>query len=206
VIARVASPSLVDDPARLACLVMRGRWPVDQPVLAAGRLLLRPWRAGDIDEVFRACQDPDIQHFTRVPTPYRLEHAEGFVAGASRQWADGSGAPFAVTDPITGQLIGSVGLMQADHQRRRTEAGYWTAPWGRSHGHTRAALHAATRWALTEGGFETVTLQVEQDNLRSAVVAAAVGYRRVNVPVEQVMLKGTVRAFVSYQVGLSDLR
>lgn len=185
---------------------MRGTWPVEQPVLDAGPLRLRPWRAGDIDEVLRACQDPDIQHFTRVPVPYRREHAEGFVAGAARQWSDGSGAPFAVTDPVTGHLIGSVSLMQADHERRITEAGYWTAAWGRGRGHTRAALRAATRWALAQGGFETVTLQVEQDNPRSAGVAAAVGYRRADLPVDHVALKGTVRAFVTYQIHLGDLR
>ena len=52
----------------------------------------------------------------------------------SRQaWADGTGAPFAVCDPATGELLGSCGLVSID-QDGTGEIGYWTAPWARGRG------------------------------------------------------------------------
>jgi RimJ/RimL family protein N-acetyltransferase len=106
---------------------MSGTWPVEQPFLTDGVVVLRQWRPEDAGAVFLACQDPDIQHFTQVPVPYLLEHAVGFVAGAPTQWADGSGAQFAVTDPTTGQLLGCMGLMEVDHDRRQIGAGSGTS-------------------------------------------------------------------------------
>lgn len=49
------------------------------------------------------------------------------MAGAPRQWTEGTGAQFASTDPTTGQLLGYMGLLQADRDRGWIGAGYWTA-------------------------------------------------------------------------------
>lgn len=184
---------------------MRGTWPAEQPILTDGVVLLRQWRAQDADAVFRACQDPDIQHFTQVPVPYLREHAVGFVADAPVQWAQGTGAQFAVTDPATGLLLGCMGLMEADRERGQIGAGYWTAPWGRAHGFTRRALRLATEWALTDGGFDTVVLEVELDNPRSSAVARSVGYQPASAPIDSWELKGSIRHFVPYRITRSEL-
>ena len=76
---------------------------------------------------------------------------------------------------------------------------------GRSRGFTRRALRLATRWALTDGGFDTVVLEVEQDNPRSTAVVLAVGYEPADVPIDSWELKGSVRHFVHYRIHLSGL-
>ncbi|HEY6597290.1 MAG TPA: GNAT family N-acetyltransferase [Asanoa sp.] len=38
--------------------------------ITADGLLLRPWRTGDADVVFRARQDPEVQRWTTAPSPY----------------------------------------------------------------------------------------------------------------------------------------
>lgn len=185
---------------------MRGTWPAEQPTLTDGVVLLRPWRAEDAEEVFRACQDPDLQHFTQVPVPYLLEHAVGFVTDAPRQWVDGTGAQFAVTDPASGQLLGCMGLLEADRDGGQIGAGYWTAPWGRSRGLTRRALRLATAWALGEGGFDTVVLEVELDNPRSMAVVRSVGYVPGDAPIDSWELKGSMRHFVGLRITRSELQ
>ncbi|TDB95148.1 N-acetyltransferase [Micromonospora fluostatini] len=91
-------------------------------------LLLRPWRATDADAVHRACQDPDVRRWTGVPRPYRRADAVRFVTAlAPATWADGSGAPFAVCDAATGDLLGSCGVVSVDRTVRSGEVGYWTA-------------------------------------------------------------------------------
>ena len=78
-------------------------WPSAQPVLSDGVVCLRGFRAEDTAEVYRACQDPAIQHFTQVPVPYLPEHAAGWVSGNAALWAEARTANFAVTEQEPGR-------------------------------------------------------------------------------------------------------
>lgn len=93
-----------------------------------------------------------------------------------------------------------MGLLDADWSLRQIGAGYWTAPWGRSRGVTRRALRLATDWALTDGGFDRVVLEVEQANPRSSAVALAAGYLPTGDPIDSWELKGVLRHFVHYAI------
>ncbi|ROT32606.1 N-acetyltransferase [Micromonospora sp. HM5-17] len=141
-------------------------------------LLLRPWRPEDAEDVYRACQDPDIQRWTTVPTPYRREDATRFVTELSpRAWAAGTGAPFAVCDPRTGELLASCGLISIDPVLRSAEVGYWTAPWARGRGVATRATRAVCRWAFRERGLRRVVWQAEVGNHASRLVALRAGFR-----------------------------
>ena len=53
------------------------------PPLGDGEVVLRPFRLEDVDTVSASCNDPLIQLYTRVPTPYTDDDARSFVAGAA---------------------------------------------------------------------------------------------------------------------------
>lgn len=140
-------------------------------------VLLRPWREADAEAVHRACQDPDIQRWTTVPRPYRPEHALGFVTEVSgRAWAEGSGAPFAVCDPASGDLLGSCGLISID-PAGTGEIGYWTAPWARGRGVMTRATRAVARWSFDGLGLRRLIWQAEVGNHASRLVALRAGFR-----------------------------
>src|SRR5690606_29979968 len=44
----------------------------------------------DVAAITRICQDPDIQRWTRVPSPYTEDDARSFVSLAAEALADGS--------------------------------------------------------------------------------------------------------------------
>ncbi|MFG3421175.1 GNAT family N-acetyltransferase [Micromonospora sp. NPDC048063] len=141
-------------------------------------LLLRPWRATDADAVHRACQDPDIQRWTTVPRPYLPEHAHRFVTEvAPGDWAAGTGAPFAVCDAATGEVLGSCGLVSIDPGHGTGEIGYWTAPWARGRGVTVRAARAVARWALDTRKLRRLIWQAEVGNHASRLVALRTGFR-----------------------------
>ncbi|MFC0529227.1 GNAT family N-acetyltransferase [Phytohabitans kaempferiae] len=149
-----------------------------QPEINDQGLVLRPWREEDTDSVYRACQDPAIQHWTRVPSPYLPEHARHFVTEYSAAtWRAGTGAPFAVTDPDTGELLASCGLVTIDRVLSSAEVGYWTAPWARGRGVATRATRAVSRWAFESLGLRRVVWQAAVGNQASRLVALRAGFR-----------------------------
>ncbi|WP_405094542.1 GNAT family N-acetyltransferase [Micromonospora sp. NBC_01412] len=150
-----------------------------EPVeLTEDGLLLRPWQATDSDVVHRACQDPDIQRWTTVPRPYLPEHAREFVTELSAAaWRDGTGAPFAVCDAATGELLASCGLVALDKAADTGEIGYWVAPWARGRGVAARATRAVARWAFDALGLRRLLWQAEIGNHASLLAALRAGFR-----------------------------
>ncbi len=149
--------------------------PGSPPTLTAGAVRLRPWRPDDVDAVFAACQDAEIQRWTQVPVPYRHEHAESFVAeNAARTWAAG-GAAFAV-EPIGGGAL--AGAMTLFPPREGVGAGgYWTVAEHRGRGRTAEALRLLCAWAFDELGLRRMELVVDPANTGSRRVAESAGFR-----------------------------
>lgn len=52
------------------------------PEIRTERLLLRPFRADDVDDVFSFSSDPEWGRYIEVPVPFSRRDAEEFVAGA----------------------------------------------------------------------------------------------------------------------------
>ena len=74
--------------------------PMDPVTLTSERLLLRTVGPHDTDAVYDAVQDPDIQRWTTIPSPYLREHAAGFTEQMVPDgWADCSMFTFGVFLP-----------------------------------------------------------------------------------------------------------
>lgn len=160
-----------------------------EPVeLRDDRLLLRPWRAEDAAAVYAACQDPELQRWTTVPSPYLEQDARFFVGQLSAQaWASGTDAYFGVFDRAGG-LVGASGLHHlTDVGSRwggRAELGYWTAAPARRQGLTVASSRLVCRWGLEVLGLGRIDWWANVGNVGSKLVAERVGFR----------LEGTARA------------
>lgn len=183
-------------------------WPREQPVLSDDVVLLRGVTEADAYAIFRACQDVEIQRFTQVPAPYQRSSADAFVALCEERWREGVTANFAVCDRATGDFLGVVGIIGADHEAGTAGVGYWTAPWGRGRHVTSRGVRLATDWALGAGALRTLTAEAETANPASICVLANAGYSRLDVPEEVIELKGSTRRFTSWQVtmGADDRR
>jgi RimJ/RimL family protein N-acetyltransferase len=126
------------------------------PALTTARLRLRPFGGSDAGAVHEACQDPDIQRWTTVPSPYTRQDAETFVTEtAPRGWADGTLLNFGAFRRDDGALVSSIGLRSGGlrHGDGIAEIGYWTAGDQRRRGFTAEAVRAVCRW-----GFESLPI------------------------------------------------
>lgn len=155
---------------------------MDPVELADDDLTLRPWQPEDADAVYRACQDPDIQRWTTVPSPYRWEDAQRYIADTPRRWESGERAQFGVFASGTGELLGAAALVRISDAV--AALGYWTAPWARGKAVAERACRLIARWAFESLDVRRLEWEAYAGNHASRMVAARLG----------VTMEGTRRA------------
>jgi RimJ/RimL family protein N-acetyltransferase len=164
--------------------------PLEPAEITAGRLHLRPWQPDDVDEVLAACQDLELQRWTRVPVPYRREDAERYVRElAPAGWSSGTAAHFAVLDATTARLLGSISLMGITEGA--AEVGYWAVRQARGQGVMTEALGVVCRWGFAALGLGRVTWLAHVGNDASRRVAEKAGF----------VVEGTLRAYLPHRGG-----
>jgi len=144
--------------------------------LRTPRLALTLPETGDVDALFEACQDADIQRFTPIPSPYRRTDAEAFVERVPQDWESGVHLTWVIREG--GRLSGTIGFYRVDG-KGAGEIGYWIAPGARGGGQLREAARAVIDWGFAgEGlGLFRIEWRAVAGNIASARVARALGFR-----------------------------
>ncbi len=142
--------------------------------LRTHRLELSMATVDDVDAIFEACQDPDIQRYTTVPSPYTRADAVDFVARASQWWESATEATWAIR--ADGVLTGVVGLHRLGGGD--AELGYWMSATHRGRGFLTEAATAVIDWGFSADGLELARIQWRAvvGNLSSARAARALGF------------------------------
>jgi RimJ/RimL family protein N-acetyltransferase len=147
--------------------------------LRDGATALRLWRDADIPELVRACQDPEIVRWTRVPSPYGEAEAHAYRRNREAAIPAGGMAPFAIVQATAPErLLGSISLMRFAWEDARGEVGYWLAADGRGHGHATRAVRLICAWGFAKLRLERIELIAATGNAASQSVAERAGFRR----------------------------
>jgi RimJ/RimL family protein N-acetyltransferase len=97
-----------------------------------GEVRLEPLGSAHLEGLVELGQDPDVQRFTYVPSPW--------IEGFERRWLErydqpnGQRAGFAIVDDASGEFLGMAALVKLDRDAREAEAGYIVAPAARGRG------------------------------------------------------------------------
>ena len=142
--------------------------------LPAGAVLLRPWRDSDLDPAWAALQDPEIRRWNDAGSASR-DDALGMLRGR-QDWSSGRHASWAIADPDTEALLGSVSLFRIDREQQDAEIGYWTTPAARGRGAATASVVAVCRWAFATLPLDRIELRHAVENPASARVAEKAGF------------------------------
>ena len=158
-----------------------------EPVtLTTARLLLRTVGPEDTDAVYAAAQDPDIQRWTTIPSPYLPEHAQSFTEQLVPDgWAAGSMFTFGVFLPEGEELVGMLSFTM--RSLGSAEVGFWGTKEHRGHGYTTEAVVAASRWAFIQLSIDRVEWRAEVGNNGSRAVAERAGF----------IIEGTLRSAIN---------
>jgi RimJ/RimL family protein N-acetyltransferase len=157
-------------------------WPAEQPVLSDGEVLLGPWSDRDAEWLHETCQDPEIQRWTLVPSPYELLDAVEFVeVVAPSAFAAHTGVHLAITEADGSERLGAVGLMVIDPASGVGELSYYLAPGARGRGVASRAVSLLAGWAEEELGLCRLELHVLAGNVASLRLAERLGFEREGV-------------------------
>lgn len=139
-------------------------------VLSNELLVLRRWRQEDADALVECVNGDDevARWLDQVPQPYARDDALAYVSGVGRD-------AFAVTEAVTGRILGSVGAQWTD-ERDVAELGYWVRSDARGRGVTTSAVRLVARWAFAQGA-RRVQLRADVENRASRRVAEKAGFR-----------------------------
>lgn len=145
-------------------------------VLHTARLELSLPTPDDVDAIYEACQDPDTQRYTTVPSPYERRHAEEFVPRVAADWAGGAHVTWAMREGAT--LAGMIGLYRLDG-KGNGELGYWVSPGSRGRGLLTEAARAVIDWGFAPDGAGLVRIEwnAAVGNIGSARAARTLGFR-----------------------------
>lgn len=144
--------------------------------LRTERLVLSVPTFADVDAIFNVCQDPDVQRWTTVPSPYLREHAVGFIESVvTPGWESGRETTWALR--FEGQLIGMLSLFGIEEGKG--ELGFWMSPDFRRQGLLREACNAAIDFGFADDGLglQRIGWRALAGNVGSASVARSLGVR-----------------------------
>jgi RimJ/RimL family protein N-acetyltransferase len=127
------------------------------PPLSDGVITLRQKTRADVDALVTICQDPAIPRWTRVPSPYTREDAEGWLAGSELELQAGTGIDWLAEDEH-GEVVASLAIQHIRTEPRIAEIGYWVAAPARGRGIAARGVRLVTEWGLGELGLETIEI------------------------------------------------
>ena len=130
---------------------------------------LRNLKSSDAEWITRACQDEEVQRWTKVPRPYTREHAESFIKDLN-----GDLAAWAIIDSRSQEPVGMIGIHHVTSGI--ANIGYWVAPWGRKTGAASTALRIIPTLARRIGKAHTLQATIAETNTASRRTAEHAGF------------------------------
>jgi RimJ/RimL family protein N-acetyltransferase len=182
--------------------------PIELPVegLSDGFVRVRLGADTDVPAIVEACQDPAIQRFTSVPSPYAETDARTFQQRSAEAAASGRGLEAVVADAGTGEFLGTVGVRRHAVDVGRWDIGYLIAPWARRRGVATRAAKLMCRYAFERLGAERIEICAEPENQASQGVALKAGFKREGVLRLYQPIKGVRRDMVMHSLLRGELR
>lgn len=150
-------------------------WPDVIPTIDSDDLRLRPVDVSDIQSIYRACQDPEIQAFTLIPAPYTIEHASYFINSVVREGFD-SRAALNFCVEYRKQFAGIVSLQEFEVRNHLARVGYWVTKEMRGKGIASRAVTLTCAYGFRNMGIRRIEGMIFPGNAGSAKVLLRAGF------------------------------
>ncbi len=161
-------------------------------ILRTERLLLRPFRQGDLDALTDTLGRPDVVRYLYWDVQTRDEVADLIARRMhlATLAKPGDRLVLAVERRDTGELAGDVVLGWDDSEHRQGEIGFVFSPAHHGKGFATEAAHATLRYGFDDVGLHRIYGRCDARNTASARVMERLGMRREAHLIENEWFKG----------------
>jgi len=147
------------------------------PLLETERLILRPFRVDDAEDVFEYSSDPEITRYLVWNSHQSIEDSKTFITGVINDYINGNCAPWAISLKDSGKIIGSVGFLSVYAEHYWCEIGYILSAKYRNRGYMAESLRRLFEFAFFEAGFQRIEAITFTENIKSQNVLTKAGMR-----------------------------
>lgn len=156
------------------------------------RLLLRPFRAADAQELFAIFSDPKVMRYGSSLPWTSIERAHEVIARDIAALESGEHINLAVERKEDARPIGQCTLFKLNAACRRAEIGYSLAAqvWGK--GYMHEALRALVAYGFERMDLNRIEADVDPRNARSVRTLERLGFRREGLLKERWIVDGEV--------------
>ncbi|WP_053848971.1 GNAT family N-acetyltransferase [Streptomyces sp. NRRL B-24085] len=142
---------------------------------------LREWTDADLADLVALYDDPEMARWTPVASPFDLEAARAYLAGAREGRAQGRKVQLAVTtDGVRPR--GEVLLFLSGTDERDVELAYGVGPAHRGQGLAARAVRLAAEYTVRDIRPRRVVLRIDAANTASEAVARSCAFELADEP------------------------
>jgi RimJ/RimL family protein N-acetyltransferase len=153
---------------------------IDLPSELRGpRVLLRPYRVDDAEQLFPAIDESRVHlrpWVTWVDNHRTIDDARDYCIRSQASWLLRTELPLGIFDSASGRYLGGTGLHNPDWQLHAFEIGYWLRATAVGHGYATEATRLLVEFALSRLQARRVTLRCDARNNASRRVAERAGF------------------------------
>lgn len=176
------------------------------PTLETDRLILRPMRMRDAQDLFDYARDPQVSRHVLWDAHASIRDSRQFLRGAIRQYRKGQPSSFAITLKDSGRMIGTVGFMWINLDHLSAEVGYSLSRDYWNQGIMTEALRAVIAFGFDTLRLNRIEAQHETDNPASGRVMAHVGMQYEGLLRQRLKNKGKYVDVALYAILRGDPR
>jgi ribosomal-protein-serine acetyltransferase len=177
--------------------------------LRAGTLLVRPFRAADIDAVYEAVRESIEEVSPWLPwchPDYAKEETSAFILSRDEAWRSEDELSFGVFDSETGGFLGGVGLNQINRRYQMGNLGYWVRTSCAGRGVASTAARRVARFGFDMLGLQRIEIIAAAGNRASQRVAEKTGALLEGTLRKRLLVNGHPQDAVLYSLVAEDMK
>ncbi len=156
------------------------RFPSQIPLfeeLVGERVIVRPHRLDDFDELWKALQESRDQIRPWLPfADQSADELHDWLAHVVAKWITRESLGMGIVERERGRLVGNIGLMIRNWDIGSFEIGYWLRSSASGNGYMTEATRLVTDFAFDKLNANRVMIRCDADNARSAAVPRRLGF------------------------------
>ncbi len=176
------------------------------PTIETERLILRPMRMRDAQDLFAYARDPQVSRHVLWHAHQSIPESRQYLRAARRQYRRGQPCSWAITLRESGRMIGTIGFMWINFEYKSAEVGYSLSREYWNRGIMTEALRRVVAFGFEEMRLNRIEAQHEVDNPASGRVMLHAGMRYEGTLRQRLKNKGKYVDVALYAILKNDPR